>query len=415
LNNLHFWGSKVPSASAAKDTVSELILSLQREGANPDFILDRALAYTEQMDILERKGLIQPITKAPKKTSNTALIKNHKKRVAKHVQQEAVDEVEVELPPRADSEEVITGTPEGAGPSLGGNPLPPGSPVDEVIALDEGLNDANALQEHHQHELAAANQQLLNQQSADKLRILQLEHQLSIANGALVEDVNKNFNELMSAQLATLKQELVSQFSLDIRAETAIMKNELLKIDAIKSSVEASHEHCCSMSDLLNEILGSVNMNGDRLDILNKDVAAIALVRAAVSSNSALLQELLKVKAKSSTPLIGMRPALLPVSAATLPPSPSLSCRDCGGSHNPRECPRSDFCVRCLKMHKHWDCPSLREICPVCREAGLGNLAYGHTRDVHAVTDLQMREKICNILPKMCFRQWTTLKRKLPL
>ena len=49
------------------------------------------------------------------------------------------------------------------------------------------------------------------------------------------------------------------------------------------------------MSDLLNEVLGSVNMNGDRLDIMNKDVAAISLVRAAVSSNSALLQELLKV------------------------------------------------------------------------------------------------------------------------
>ena len=83
MNNLHFWGSKVPSASAAKDTVSELILSLQSEGTNPDFTLDRALAYTEQMDILERKGLVKPIRlKAPKKTSNTSLIKNHKKRVS---------------------------------------------------------------------------------------------------------------------------------------------------------------------------------------------------------------------------------------------------------------------------------------------------------------------------------------------
>ena len=136
--------------------------------------------------------------------------------------------MEVELPPSEDSEEIVSGLSEGDGPSLGGNPLPPGPPVDEVIALDEGLNDANALQEHHQHELAAANQQLLNQQNADKLRILQLEHQLSIgkfnrilsykhcrisANGALVEDVNRNFNELMSAQLATLKQELVAQFT----------------------------------------------------------------------------------------------------------------------------------------------------------------------------------------------------------
>ena len=82
LNNLHFYGSKVPSANAARDTVTEQILSLQCEGADPDFILEKPLGYAEQMAVLEGKGLVEPLPlKAPKKTSNISLIKNHRKKV----------------------------------------------------------------------------------------------------------------------------------------------------------------------------------------------------------------------------------------------------------------------------------------------------------------------------------------------
>ena len=39
----------------------------------------------------------------------------------------------------------------------------------------------------------------------------------------------------MSVHLDTIEQELEAQFSLDIRAETAMMKNESWKIEAIKT------------------------------------------------------------------------------------------------------------------------------------------------------------------------------------
>ena len=39
------------------------------------------------------------------------------------------------------------------------------------------------------------------------------------------------------------------------------------------------------------------------------------------------------------------------------------------------------FHFRCLSTrHKHWDCPSIRDLCTVCRDNNLGDLAYGHIR-----------------------------------
>ena len=195
-------------------------------------------------------------------------------------------------------------------------PVPPRPPLD-LIGSEENYNsgEGQLFHEHNQIDLAAANQQLQEQQNADKLRILQLEHQLAVgkisiqndillcllsspnflANGALVEDVNRNFSELLATQLYTLKQEILGQLSLDIRAEFAAMKEDLWKLDSIKTTLDATHEHCCNAVGLASELLGTANLTSERMDGFAKDVAAISLVRSAASSNLALLQEILKV------------------------------------------------------------------------------------------------------------------------
>ena len=60
MNNLKFHGNKVPSASAAHGSVSDMIQSLIPEGVDPNFKLDRALSFTACMKKLEGLGLVQP-------------------------------------------------------------------------------------------------------------------------------------------------------------------------------------------------------------------------------------------------------------------------------------------------------------------------------------------------------------------
>ena len=120
-------------------------------------------------------------------------------------------------------------------------------------------------------------------------------HPIILANGALVEDVNRNFSELLATQLCTLKQELLGQLSSDIRAEFAAMKEDFWKLNNIKTTLDATHEHSCNAAGLASELLETANLTSERLDGFAKDVAVIPLVRSAVSSNSALLQEILRV------------------------------------------------------------------------------------------------------------------------
>ena len=82
---------------------------------------------------------------------------------------------------------------------------------------------------------------------------------------------------------------------MDIRAEFAAMKEDLWKLDNIKTTLDATHEHCFNAVGLASELLGTANLTSERMDSVTKDVAVISLVRSAVSSNSALLQEILKV------------------------------------------------------------------------------------------------------------------------
>ena len=83
-NNLKFHGGKAPSASSASSCVSELLVSLRLEGANPNFTLPKALGYADAMKELEGAGHVTPIVSTPKPKSDkvASFGKAHKEKVS---------------------------------------------------------------------------------------------------------------------------------------------------------------------------------------------------------------------------------------------------------------------------------------------------------------------------------------------
>ena len=67
---------KVPSASAASQSVQELLASLRQEcpDISPDFSLPRALGYNELMQHLEDLGLLSPV-QTPSKSKSKGQVK----------------------------------------------------------------------------------------------------------------------------------------------------------------------------------------------------------------------------------------------------------------------------------------------------------------------------------------------------
>ena len=82
----------------------------------------------------------------------------------------------------------------------------------------------------------------------------------------------------------------------------------------------------------------------------------------------------------------------LPLTPLSAPPRQGLrkpmECLDCGQrGHTKDNCPTPknllNFCARCLSTsHPIYECPSIRDVCQICRNNNLGDLAYGHLRYV---------------------------------
>ena len=77
------------------------------------------------------------------------------------------------------------------------------------------------------------------------------------------------------------------------------------------------------------------------------------------------------------------------------------------------------FFPRCLSnRHKVFECPHMRDICAICKDAFRGDLARGHLRKVHQETDRDKREHITRYISSNCFPEWfpsTGSKRKYGL
>ena len=125
-----------------------------------------------------------------------------------------------------------------------------------------------------------------------------------------------------------------------------------------------------------------------------------------------------------TTPLKS-NPNSLPVTPVTTQKTPS--CQICNDpSHVKYSCPRrNDFCPRCLRRdHKIVDCSFIRELCQICDQRGLGDLAYGHARfghslifvhsnthflffrKVHYETEKGKRDHIMRFISSECFPDW---------
>ena len=135
-----------------------------------------------------------------------------------------------------------------------------------------------------------------------------------------------------------------------------------------------------------------------------------------------------------TTPLKS-NPNSLPVTPVTTQKTPS--CQICNDpSHAKYSCPhRNDFCPRCLRRdHKIVDCSFIRELCQICDQRGLGDLAFGHARfgpsliaklnsnfnfkyfvqsnthlflrKVHYETEKGKRDHIMRFISSECFPDW---------
>eukprot|EP00092_Neocalanus_flemingeri_P086422 GFUD01108896.1.p1 GENE.GFUD01108896.1~~GFUD01108896.1.p1 ORF type:complete len:197 (+),score=27.62 GFUD01108896.1:1-591(+) len=192
----------------------------------------------------------------------------------------------------------------------------------------------------------------------------------------------------------------------------------------MKSISEACHTDLSTLHDVVSEMQESHNVfqkdTKTELGVISRDVS---LIKSQNFENAALLKENLK---KSVSDHLKTPPASnssrshnLPMTPPTAPPP--FKCFTCGDTGHPRSrCPmkagdrkKAEFCPRCLDPgHQMFDCPSISERCQICAGNSLGALAYGHMRHVHYVTDKAKRDAIARAMPKICFADWFSIKRK---
>lgn len=301
------------------------------------------------------------------------------------------------------------------------------SPDDQVSPSQEVFDgQAAAVLEEQLQEALSDKQKLVEELNAERVKNSQLENQLVQANGGLLGDQERLLRDLISENVSTMTESLTRHISTEIGAALAArideLRDDLGAIHTIKDTTETCLNKVVDTSEYLDEVMDSFHKTSDsfnlKVDSLNQAVSASKVsleslppIRTQVSSISARLTEALKhlSPASPSTSRSHLPPTPDKTPLRKPPGPPTSKCYECGGSHLRRECPsKKDFCVRCLKVseHKHWLCPTIQECCPICRDAGLGGAAYGHTKYVHDVSDWGRRDQICKILSKACFPSW---------
>jgi len=428
LHNLFFDGGKVPAnPKALKNAISDLVETCRAQGAEIITIPTKPVSFSQLVGDLEALGLLSvgdtdPAPAPAVLPRDDPLVVAHQAQIKKHMQNEARSDVSSPSQPDLlapvvtesfgedvdlSNIEIIIDTGDTvvthttlAPPSLSPS-LPPPGPGTTQPQASAGCPDSEACN-------------ILRSQTVDS-------SSPKCARCAAPQSTR-------ASRIQTLEMGFCSKVGLEMRSEitrhTEVLMDQIQTLPAIKNLAEDNHSEINNLSESVTEIARTIGSSRSQMLTALKGVSngpppqaqheLLSEIRTKLSANSALLKEAIKTKAAERSGFETPIKNTLSTPLTPLTHSKPKKCYDCSGDHLRINCPdKLSFCARCTsRSHKTYTCPSIRSQCSICKDAGRGELAYGHTKAVHQETDREKREKITQFTAKSCFPDWVDQEKK---
>lgn len=441
LNGLKLKGAKVPTnPSDVPGAVADHAEVCVSEGALHLVVPQASIPFKTLIKRLEEKGILKPSAASKKlaKDPEPALTAAFHSEVRKVLSKEESSSVEEEPvvtpsgnPTDLDQVEVyIDPTPHHSNdtpPVETGVPAPPALHV----AADPQAGQDRIPADHVEYM-----RQLELQNASLKNTINQLEMQNATDRTSMAVDLQEMISTAVDHSIEKVRLTLASDVSSEIKAKinshTDRLISELGTLTGNKTKLESCNTDLAIIKETLEEVLDATNTSNREITaqlttILDAGCAlsgtseSISAIKTQLSAITALLKEALKNAGASTSALVTPnKPILGPLSLTPGPTPPNFPklakpCDYCGSTsgHEKRDCPKKlEFCPRCYRTdHRAFEC-ELRDLCSICSQQGLGDMAFGHTRRLHFETDRSRREHIMRFVGRDCFPDWTGGKRK---